>query len=144
MLYLYARTEVLLVMTELDFTKINRELSMRAGARKQSSRPLKSFDSFFCTEYLSKITECYLNEASSLKDIDYYFTLHDKGIKLFVKKLIRKANKFLFLRNIEQQRNFNNALLQANLLLYRKLDALQCQYERDMNALKKKLSERED
>ena len=120
-------------MTEFDFARINRELAARAAARNVRLRPAKSFDSYFCTNYLPKTIEGYLYEANSLKHIKYYFNLDDKGLKLFIKRLIRKANKFLFLRNFESQSKFNNSLLQTNLLLCRQVKDLQKQ----IDALKK-------
>ena len=155
MLYLYGRTEALLVMTKLDFTKIAGDLAARAAARNARLKPKKSFDEFFTADYLtgkqqclseslcdlSRTTRQYLKEADACKDIDYYFDLNDTGFKLLVKKLIRKANKFLFFRNMDRQRNFNKALLEANLILSKRidtlqqqLDILQRQYTQELNA----------
>ena len=145
-------------MTEFDFAKINRELAARAAARNARLRPVKSFDRFFITDYLTekrkelsesmtelaKTTGRYLNQAASFKDVDYYFDLDDKGPKLLVKKLIRKANKFLFLRNIDKQRHFNSSLIESNMVLseridtlQKQLDALQRQYELNIRLFEK-------
>lgn len=112
-------------MTEIDFAALNKTLRERAAARQHSSRPPENFYGFF----LSRTTEQYLDEADSFKDIDYYFDLNDKGLKLLFKKFIRKINKFLFLKNTDQQRHFNSALLTANFVLSKRINSLQQQLD---------------
>lgn len=152
-------------MTEFDFAKINRELAARAAARNARLRPVKSFDRFFVTDYLTekrkelsdsmtelaKTTGRYLNQAESFKDIDYYFDLDGKGPALFLKKLIRKVNKFLLLRNIDKQRHFNSSLIESNMVLseridtlQKQLDALQRQYELNISMFEKMTSQMQE
>ena len=97
---------------------------------------------------LAKTTGCYLNQADSFKNIDYFFDLNDKGPRLILKKLIRKANKFLFIRNMDTQRHFNSSVLETNMILseridtlQKQLDVLQRQYELNSRLLEKMTSQ---
>ena len=131
-------------MTNRDLATLNRTLAERAQERRARCRPPESFDSFFSKEYLSKNARRYLDAAEGYKDINYYFDIDGNGLKTLVKRLIRKANKFLFLQNMDLQRNFNDSLLQANLILHRQLDAMQQQHERELRSLEERLRMLED
>ncbi len=118
-------------MTEIDFDKLNRDLEERAAKRGTWISMPFSFDYFFSTNFFFSQIRKKLRTAEAYTDIDYYFDLDSSGIKLFIKRIIRKMNKFLFLRNFETQRKYNALTLETETLLYRSLIGMQKQHEHD-------------
>ncbi len=119
-------------MVELDFDALNKELQESADSRKKETVLPLCFDYFSSTEYIAEKIEGSLDRADAEKSIYYYFDLECTGLKFFVKNLIRKANHFLLFRTVESQRNFNQSILRANRLMFRSLQGMKKQHERDM------------
>ena len=123
-------------MTEIDFESLNRDLEESAARQQELTPQPLSFDYFFSTRIFSEKLSRLLKEARDCTKINYYFKLDSKGIKLFVKRLIRKCNRFLFFENFETQRKYNTNILEAENLLFRSIIGLQKQHERDMEIIR--------
>jgi hypothetical protein len=123
-------------MVQLDFDALNRELEAAADRRERRSDPPLDFDYFFSTEQLPNLIEQSLAGAEAGKSISYYFDLECGGLKLLIKRLIRKATHFLFFRTIESQRNFNTSMLTASRLMYSTLMGMKEQHERDTRRIR--------
>ncbi len=123
-------------MVAIDFVQLNRELEENAEMRTHSCIQPFTFDYFFFNVFFSKRLKKILNDARNYTDVDYYFDLESNGIKLFVKRLIRKFLRFLFIKNFETQRSYNSILLKAENLLYRSLAEMQEQHIRDMETIR--------
>ena len=115
-------------MTEIDFDKLNRELEESAAERETWISMPFSFDYFFSTKFFFRQICKKLRKTEEYTDIDYYFDLESSGTKLFIKRIIRKINKFLFLKNFETQRKYNALVLETETLLYRSLVGMQKQH----------------
>lgn len=123
-------------MTKIDFDSLNRELEESAARRTpQVSIPF-SFNYFFTTLFFPKQLVTLLKDAGNYTDIDYYFELEAKGIKLLVKRIIRKLGHFLFFKTFETQRMYNTSLLWAENLLYKSLKEMQEQSKHDKEVIR--------
>lgn len=121
-------------MTKIDFDALNGELETSAERRgKKNALPL-SFDAFFLSIY-GKIVQDYLDAANEFKDINYYFDLESKGLKCFMRRLVRRMNKFLFFKNFENQREFNSLILKSNQMLCRHIMRMEEQHDSDVQTI---------
>ena len=123
-------------MTEIDFDSLNRNLEESATGQQEIAPQPLSFDYFFSTKFFSEKLYRLLRETRNFTNINYYFDLKARGIKLFVKQFIRKCNHFLFFENFETQRKYNASVLETENLLFRSIIGLQKQHERDMEIIR--------
>ena len=121
-------------MTDLDFNKLNRELNESADARNIREAQPMSFDEFFPSIY-GKILQRYMEKADEVKDLDYYFDLDCKGPTLFIRRLIRRMNKFLFFENFANQKKYNSIMQDSNMLLYSHIRRLEKLLNRNMQVI---------
>ena len=121
-------------MTEIDFDKLNRELKESAAARDTEKTVPVPFDIFFPSIY-RKLLQKYMDKADEVKDIDYYFDLESNGPALFMRKLIRRANKFLFLKNFDNQRKFNSIMQDSIMLMSTHIQNMEKLIEKDMQTI---------
>ena len=133
-------------MTDIDFDALNRELEESAARRKITEEQPLPFEEFFPSIYV-KIVQSRMEKAAQVKDIDYYFDLDSKGLTLFIRRLIRRANKFLFHKNFDNQRKFNSLVLDSNQLLFNhiiKMEKLLEQNRQTIQSLQAKIKKLEE
>lgn len=121
-------------MTDIDFDSINRELEESATKRDLKDFVPIPFDNFFQSMQEQIFLDC-MEKAYEDKNIDYYFDLGCKGPKKFLRRLIRRMNKFLFFRNFEMQSNFNSSVLQMNQILHKGLQTMKEEHEKDLKTI---------
>ncbi len=122
-------------MTDIDFDSINRELEESAAKRNTEASDSMPFDVVF-QKMQKKIIQDYIDKATENKKIDYYFDLDSKGLKLFMRRLIRRINKFLFFKNFQRQADFNSYILQLDQMLYKYSKTLEEKHENDMQKIR--------
>ena len=54
---------------------------------------------------------------------------------MFIRRLIRRMNKFLFLKNFDNQRKFNSIIQDSNMLLYTHIRRMEKLLDRDMQVI---------
>lgn len=122
-------------MTKIDFDGLNKELIEASSKRKSSilkdtSVPL-DFDSFFASECIPGLYDTSSHFSLKFMGIEYYFYLESKGVKLFIKRAIRKLLRFLFFENFDMQKKYNAAVIQMNFLLKKRMMEMERQHQCD-------------
>ncbi|MCR5622411.1 MAG: hypothetical protein K6G18_11245 [Treponema sp.] len=121
-------------MTEIDFDTLNRELEEGAAQRNTDGTPPLSFDLVFQKMQKEAIQD-YMDRANEAKKIDYYFDLDCTGPTLFMRRLIRRINKFLFFKNFQRQADYNSYLLQINRMLFKHILTTEEEHEKDRRTI---------